>query len=102
MTDLRLDDNAPEFHIVVRRPSGRSPLAPYRFALTVAFALAVGGTKLWSGLRDGIGLDDAVTRVLVAALFAWIMLGIVNRAVKPANVPSVDSAVREVSGSEES
>ena len=100
MTDLRLDENAPEFHLVVKRPSGRSPLAPYRFALTVAFALAVGGNKLWSGLRDSIALDDAVTRVLVAALFAWIMLGIVNRAVKPANLPSGNSLSREVSARE--
>lgn len=98
MTDLRLDENSPEFHIVVRRPSTRSPLAPYRFALTVLFALAVGGTKLWSALRDGTSLDDAVTRVLVAAMFAWVMLGVVNRVSKPAHVPSESSDVSETSG----
>ena len=101
MTDLRLDDDAPQFHIIVRRPTTRSPLAPYRFALTVAFALAVGGTKLWSGVRDGIGLDAAVTRVLVAALFAWIMLGVVNRAVNPAKVSSDGAAMPKVADRDE-
>ncbi len=101
MTDLRLDENSPEFHIVVRRPSTRSPLAPYRFALTVLFALVVGGTKLWSALRYGISLDDAVTRVLVAAMFAWVMLGVVNRASKPAYVPSENSDVSGTSSRDE-
>jgi len=101
VTDLRLDKNSPEFHIVVRRPSTRSPLAPYRFALTVLFALAVGGTKLWSALRDGISLDDAVTRVLVAAMFAWIMLGVVNRASKPAYVAPENSEVSETTSRDE-
>jgi len=101
VTDLRLDENAPEFHIVVRRPSTRSPLAPYRFALTVLFALAVGGTKLWSALREGASLDGAVTRVLVAAMFAWIMLGVMNRASKPAHVPSENSVVPEASSRDE-
>lgn len=95
MTDLRLDENSPEFHIVIRRPSTRSPLAPYRFALTVLFALAVAGTKLLSALRDGTSLDDAVTRVLVAAMFAWFMLGVVNRASKPAYIRSENSDVSE-------
>jgi class 3 adenylate cyclase len=97
VTDLRVDENSPEFHIVVRRPSTRSPLAPYRFALTVLFAFVVGGTKLWAALRDGTSLDGPVTRVLAAALFAWIMLGVVNRVSKPAHVPSEPAGAAEES-----
>ena len=84
MTDLGVDKGATEFHLVVRRPTDRSPLAPYRFTLSVLFSLLVGGNSLWNALPDGPGLDAAVARVLVAALFAWIVLGVINRAMKPA------------------
>ena len=86
MTDLGVGNDATEFHLVVRRPSDRGPLAPYRFTLSVLFSLLVGGNALWNALPDGPGLDAAVLRVLAAALFAWIVLGVVNRAVKPTRV----------------
>lgn len=84
MTDLGVGKDAPEFHLVVRRPGDRSPLAPYRFTLSVLFSLLVGGTALWDALADGPGLDAALARVLVAALFAWIVLGLLDRVVQPA------------------
>jgi hypothetical protein len=91
VTDLGVGNDTAEFHLVVRRPSDRSPLAPYRFSLSVAFALLVGANELWAALPAGPGLDIAVARVLVAALFAWIVLGVVNRAVRPARVAPTDT-----------
>jgi hypothetical protein len=84
VTDLGVNKDAPEFHLVVRRPGERSPLAPYRFTLSVLFSLLVGGTALWDALAAGPGLDAALARVLVAALFAWIVLGLLDRVVQPA------------------
>ncbi len=78
MGDTSVVNDAPEFHIVVRRPGAPSPLAPYRFAITFAFALAVCGLPLWRAAETGQGIDDALLRVAGSALFAWFVLGRIN------------------------
>lgn len=80
-------EELPEFHIVVRRPRGRGPLAPYRFALAVAFALALAGRDLWRAAVGDGELDAALLRAGVAALFIWILSGIVNGILASAEPP---------------
>ncbi len=69
----------PQFHLVVRRSSRLGPLAPYRFSLSVLFALLVAGRSLWLELESGTVADDVLLRAGGAALFMWIVSGIVNR-----------------------
>lgn len=69
----------PEFHVVIKRPSRRGPLAPYRFAIVVVFALVVAGRPLWDATETGVGIDAALIRIGVAALFAWIVVGRINK-----------------------
>lgn len=78
MADTRVDRDLPEFHIVVRRPNRHGPIAPYRMALSVAFALFVAGRELWHAVQDGVGYDDALIHAGAAALFIWVLSGIVN------------------------
>lgn len=89
MSDQQATGELPEFHLVVRRPRGRGPLAPYRFALAVAFALVVAGRDLWDAAQNhpGAGLDAALLRAGVAALFIWILSGIVNGILASAGRP---------------
>ncbi len=78
MAETSVVKETPEFHIVVRRSGRRSPLAPYRFVITITFALAVCGMPLWEAARSGGSIDDALLRIGVAALFAWFVLGRIN------------------------
>lgn len=81
-------EELPEFHLVVRRPRGRGPLAPYRFALAVAFALAIAGRELWWAAIGEAELDAALLRAGVAALFIWIRSGVVNGILASAERPT--------------
>jgi hypothetical protein len=69
----------PEFHIVVRRPSQKGPLAPYKFAISilVAFVIAYGDLKL--ALATGVADERMLTRAIGAALFTWFVLTVLNR-----------------------
>lgn len=77
MTDLR--NSGPEFHVVVRHQDRRGPLGPYRLTLAVAFALLVAANDLLAAATTGVGIDRALTRAAVAALFIWILSGVVSR-----------------------
>ena len=86
MGGKRADQTAelPEFHIVVRRPSQRGPLAPYRFAISVvvAFAIAFGDLKL--ALSTGVADEGMLIRGVGAALFTWFVLTVLNRILSQA------------------
>ena len=71
--------DTPEFHLVVRHPNRRGPLAPYRFAITVVFALVVSGGALWDATESGVGIDMALLRIAGSALLAWIIVGRVSK-----------------------
>src|SRR6056297_1896513 len=71
--------DTPEFHLVVRRPNRRGPLAPYRFAITVVFAFIVSGAALWDAAETGVGVDVALLRTAGSALLAWIIVGRVSK-----------------------
>jgi hypothetical protein len=79
----------PQFHIVVRRPDKRGPLAPYRFALTVGFALALTGRSLWAAAMTGVGIDHALTIFGLVALLAWFVVGRIS-SILGAATPSSD------------
>jgi hypothetical protein len=81
MSDTQVE--VPEFHIVVKRP-GRGPLAPFRFAVVIAFAFAIAGGDLYDAAQTGVGVDDALIRAGVAGVFAWFVLGMVNSILKHA------------------
>jgi hypothetical protein len=74
----------PEFHIVVRRPARLGPIAPYRFAIAVAVAIAVTFGELRAAIFDGAPADEVLVRALVAAGFTWIMLTVLNRVLAAA------------------
>ncbi len=99
MAETTVAGDTPEFHIVVKRPGRRSPLAPYRFAITFAFAMAVCGLPLWEAAETGHGVDDALLRVAGAALFAWFVLGRINRILSSAPAPNVERTAPDVEGS---
>lgn len=71
--------DTPEFHLVVRHPNRRGPLAPYRFAITVVFAFAVSGAALWDATETGVGIDIALLRTAASALLAWIIVGRISK-----------------------
>jgi hypothetical protein len=71
--------DTPEFHLVVRHPNRRGPLAPYRFTITVVFALVVSGGALWDATDTGVGIDMALLRIAGSALLAWIIVGRVSK-----------------------
>ena len=89
MADASIVQDTPEFHIVVKRPGRRSPLAPYRFSISFAFALAVCGLPLWRAAETGHGIDDALLRIAGAGLFAWFVLGRINSILSSASRPNV-------------
>lgn len=68
-----------DFELVVRRTSSAGPLAPYRFALGVAFALLVAGRQLWAAFEGTGPIDEALLRALLAGVFIWIVTGAINR-----------------------
>ncbi len=88
MTDLRVGQGAPEFHVVVRRAGGRGPLGPYRLTLAVGFALLIAGGDLLDAASTGTGIDTALTRAAVAASFIWFLSGIVSRILGAGRRPS--------------
>ena len=79
MTDLSVDENAPEFRVIVRHHNRRGPLGPYRLALAVGFALLIAGNQLLVAASTGRGIDTALLRAALAAWFIWILAGIVSR-----------------------
>jgi len=78
MSEASQSAEAPQFHLVVRRPSRKGPIAPYRFVISVVFALALAGMPVWDAAETGEGIDAALLRAGGAALFAWVVLGRVN------------------------
>ena len=69
----------PEFRVVVRRPSRQGPIAPYRFAISVAIAIAVAFGELRAAIFDGAPGDAALLRAIAAAVFTWVVLSVLNR-----------------------
>lgn len=86
--------DVPEFHIVVKRPSRHGPIAPYRFAISVAIAFAVTFGELRAAVFDGAPGDGALLRAIAAGVFAWIVLTVLNRilAAAPPAAPSDPNA----------
>lgn len=69
----------PEFHIVVRRPSQKGPLAPYKFAISVAVAFVIAFGDLKLALSTGVASEGMLVRAIAAAAFTWFVLTILNR-----------------------
>lgn len=96
MGGKRADQTAelPEFHIVVRRPPQKGPLAPYRFAISVlvAFAIAFGDLKL--ALASGVADEGILIRGIGAALFTWFVLTVLNRILSQA-APAAQQGTRD-------
>lgn len=76
-----------EFQIVVKHPTGKGPLAPHRFILTFVIAVAVAGRPLWAALQIDEGVDMALLRLSGAAVFAWFVLGKIDKILADASVP---------------
>lgn len=79
--------DAPEFHLVVRR-TGRGPLAPYRLAISIVFAIAISGAQLWAAAHGRADIDRALILAGLAGLFAWLVVGRANAILKSASTPS--------------
>lgn len=79
--------DSPEFHIIVRRPNRKGPLAPYRFAIVIVFALAVSGIPLLDATETGRDIDLALGRTALSALFAWLVVGRINKILASADLP---------------
>lgn len=81
MGDKRVEQAAdmPEFHIVVRRPSQKGPLAPYKFAISVAVAFLIAFGDLKLALSTGVASEGMLVRAIAAAAFTWFVLTILNR-----------------------
>lgn len=88
MADTQVERDLPEFHIVVRRPNHKGPIAPYRMTLAVAFAMFVAGRELWHAVQSGTGYDDALIHAGAAAVFIWVLSGIVNSILTNGAPPS--------------
>lgn len=91
MADTHVD--TPEFRLVVRRP-GRGPLAPYRLSITIGFAMAIAGTRLWDAAHGSAPVDGALLLAAAAGAFAWLVVGRANailRAAAPPHRPPTDA-----------
>ncbi len=77
----------PEFRVVVTHPTGRGPLGPYRLALAVAFALVIGGGRLWGTLRDGAADDAALLAAAAAGLFVWVVTTVIDNILASVTKP---------------
>lgn len=82
-------NDMPEFHLVVRRPSRHGPIAPYRFVISVAVAIAISFGDLRAAIFDGAPADDALLLAIGTAVFTWIVLTVLNRVL--ASAPDVGS-----------
>ncbi len=94
MTDISVDDNTPEFRVVVRHHNRRGPLGPYRLAVAVGFALLIAGNQLLDAASTGRGIDTALLRAALAAWFIWILAGIVSRILAAGRPPRSKSGSR--------
>lgn len=95
MTDVQphVDDELPEFHVVVRRPNRRGPLGPYRLALAVAFAMVIAGQQLLDAATTGTpSVDAALLRAGLAATFIWLLSGVVSRILAHGDRPPSSTA----------
>ncbi len=72
-------DELPEFHIVVRRPSQKGPLAPYKFAISVVVAFAIVFSDVRLAVATGAVDDGVLLRAVGAAAFTWVVLTVLNR-----------------------
>lgn len=91
MSDTAVDEELPQFHIVVRRPNGSGPLAPYRMTLAVVFAMFIAGRQLWVAATSGLNYDIALLHAVAAGFFIWVLSGIVNNILansRPASSPT--------------
>jgi hypothetical protein len=83
----------PEFHIVVTRPTRHGPLAPYRFAISMVVAVLVTFDDLCAALFRGAPTDAVLLRAVTVAVFAWVVLSVLNRVLASAvPAPSRSSA----------
>ena len=83
----------PEFHIVVKRPPRKGPIAPYRFAVSVVVALFVTYDELMAMLGGTPGDVAILKRVVFAGAFVWFVLTILNKIL--ANTPDDDAKPAE-------
>lgn len=88
MSDTRSEHDVPEFHIVVRRPNARGPIGPYRLTIAVMFALFVAGRELWDAAMTGSNYDGALIHAGMAALFIWVLSGVVNSILRTSRPPN--------------
>ena len=87
MSDTRSAPDVPEFHIVVRRPNARGPIGPYRLTIAVLFALFVAGRDLYDAAMTGTNYDGALIHAGMAALFIWVLSGVVNSILRTSGPP---------------
>lgn len=73
------DAPVPEFHLVVRRPSRRGPLAPYRFPISVVFGLVIAGRRMLTAAGTGIGVDESMLVFGASTSFAWVLVGLLSK-----------------------
>ncbi len=92
MTDVQAAPSVPEFRIVVTRPNPRGPLGPYRLLLSVVFAFAVAGTRIWTGLSSGQADDGALVAAAVAGLFVWVLTTIISNILGSVATPPPSTA----------
>lgn len=71
--------DTPEFHLVVRRPSQRGPLAPYRLTISVVFGLVLAGRRMLTAAETGVGVDSSMLLFGGSTLFAWILVGVLSK-----------------------
>jgi hypothetical protein len=88
MSSADVDPSAPEFHLVVRRPNRRGPLAPYRFSIAIAFSMLMAGPRLWAALEVGAPIDGPLLHAIESGGFIWIVSGIVNKILATATFSS--------------
>lgn len=93
---------AGEYQVVIRRNSGRGPLAPHRLSLSLLFTLIVSGNSLLNAAQTGVDIDMAMIRAGVAALFAWMVVGHVSSILAAASAPPTPLPSPSTDGNEPS
>ncbi|MFK8024859.1 MAG: hypothetical protein AB8G26_12945 [Ilumatobacter sp.] len=79
------DGPFPEFSIVVKHPTGRGPIGPYRLVLAVVVAAIVLGPAIYSMLLGRSPDDVVVLRAAGIGLLVWVTTGIVDSALAAAD-----------------